>query len=460
MEALTTCDPAEAVKRAVRVESGKLVMCGRQIPLHRKGRLLVLAYGKAAGTMLDGLLTRIGEADGRRQVECLLVESERSGGPRSAKLVKLTRIRGEHPYPGRSSFTAGRRALQFASTARANDDVIFLASGGGSTMMAAPISPLKSTDKIDLHRALYGSGAPIGVVNTIRKHFSAVKGGRVAVAARRAASMTTLIVSDADPAHHDEVASGPSVPDSTTFDDMVAAIDRYGIAPALSVRLMEVLRSGRLPETPKPKDPVFRRARSAAILANRELRGAALREGLMRGLAAEVLGSEVTGPVEDVVESIARVVESAPSGTRLLVLGGEATTIPLGRGRGGRAQELALRLAMRLAGLPVRPWVFLALGSDGVDGNSPAAGAIVDQTTIDRARLEGVDPRHLLEDSNSHRFFVKLGDQIVTGPTGTNVRDLYLLLTGEINGLRAVRVPRPISRGAPDRGSSRPGSKS
>ncbi len=306
--------------------------------------------------------------------------------------------------------------------------------------MAAPLAPfMKPADKSLLHRMLLVSGAPIGTINAVRRHFSAVKGGRLAAAARRARSQTSLILCDVDPERYEEVASGPSTPDPTRLEDVVMAIDRYGIAPALPERVLEGLRMGRIPETPKPRDPIFRNHKSVMILSNRDLRNAALRAGLSRGLSAESMPADLTGPVEEAVERVARAVESAPPGTRLLVLGGEVTTAPGGHGRGGRAQEFALRLALRMEGLGSRPWAFLACGSDGVDGSSPAAGAFVDQTTLDRARAARLDPRKLLRDSDSYRFFSRLGDTFVTGPTGTNVRDLYLLLTGEAREIRSIR---------------------
>jgi glycerate-2-kinase len=279
----------------------------------------------------------------------------------------------------------------------------------------------------------------------VRKHLSALKGGRLALAARRARSLTTLVVCDVDPERFEDVASGPSLPDRTTLDDMVGVIARHGLAPALPRKVLEALRAGRLPETPKPGHPAFRRARALMILSNRDLRSAAVRSGLARGLSAEALATEITGPVAEAAELMARAIEASPPGTRLLVMGGEPVTTPSGPGAGGRAQELALRLALRMAGLSARPWAFLTCGSDGVDGNSPAAGAYADATTLLRARGARLDAARALADSDSHAFFSKLGDAITLAPTGTNVRDLFLLLTGE---------PRPTGR--PSRPSPQP----
>ncbi|MBI1950278.1 MAG: DUF4147 domain-containing protein, partial [Acidobacteria bacterium] len=359
-----------------------------------------------------------------------------------ASRCRLKSIAAEHPLPLRSSFEAGKRALRFATRAGAGDDVVFVASGGGSALMAAPLPGLmKEADKTALHRVLLASGAPISSINTVRKHLSAVKGGRLAHAARRAASQFTLVMCDVDPERYEEVASGPSLPDRTTLDDMIRTIDRYGIAPALPVKALEALRAGRIPETLKPRDRVFRRSRAEAILSNRDLRNAAVRGGLTRGLPAEAIPTDIVGPIETAVEMVARAIETAPPGTRLLVLGGEVVTVPPVPGEGGRAQEFSLRLALRMAGLGSRPWAFLALGSDGLDGNSPAAGAYVDQTTLERARLARLDPARALREATTFRFFRKLGDDFSPGPTGTNVRDLYLLLTGPATPSRKTIDP-------------------
>jgi glycerate-2-kinase len=333
----------------------------------------------------------------------------------------------------RNSFRSGREALRFAAGAGPKDDLIFLASGGGSALMAAPLAPfVTSAEKSALHRFLIVSGASIAAINTVRKHLSAVKGGRLAAAARRARTQTTLVLSDVDPESYEEVASGPSLPDPTTIDDMVAVIDRHGLPTIIPHKVLDGLRRGRLPETPASGDPIFRRSRAHLVLSNRDLRQAAERAGLASGLAVESMPRDLVGRVEEGAESIARAIEAAPPGTRLLVMGGEMVNQPLRTGQGGRAQELALRLALRMQRLSARPWSFLGIGSDGIDGQSPAAGAFVDATTLERAGGRKIDPEAALRSSNSYRFFKALGDEVVTGSTGTNLRDLYLLLTGDL----------------------------
>jgi len=460
LQAIDACDAGRAVARAAGGREGKLVLCGRPVRTSGAGRLLVLACGKAAAPMFCSFVERLRGADFRRPVRALVVapRGERperdatrgpagrsGGGPR----VQASWISGEHPFPGPGSFSAGRAALRLMSGARPGDDVVALVSGGGSSLMAAPLTPFVTVaDKIRLHQVLWVSGAPIGAINTVRRHLSAVKGGRLAVAARRSRSLTTLVICDVNPERYDEVASGPSLPDRTTIDDLVAVADRYGLAPALPSRVLEALRAGRLPETPAPRGGVFRKSRAQMLLSNLDLRNAAVRAGLTRGLSAEAMPTEITGPVDEAVELVARAIEGAPTGLRLLVLGGEARTVPLVPGVGGRAQEFALRLALRMRGLAVRGWAFQACGSDGRDGNSPAAGAYADATTLDRARALRIDPEKTLDRADTWRLFHRLSDGLTTGPTRTNVRDLYLLLTG------LPRADAPGSRGSGRRFSS------
>jgi glycerate-2-kinase len=468
IEAIRACDSGRATGRATGADRNAVILAGRPLRLAASGRILILACGKAAAPMHAAFVERLRTAGARRPVQALVIAPAEAavaaprravarrephrGAPAGREAVRraaaeaapplrhlrVARIAAEHPAPGRGSFRAGRAALRFMAAARPADDVVALISGGGSSLMALPLAPfLTPAQKIVLHRVLVASGAPIASINTVRKHLSAIKGGRLALAARRARSLTTMVLCDVDTERFEEVASGPTTPDRTTLDDMVAVIDRHGLATALPDRVLDALRAGRLPETPKPKDAAFRRARAHLLLSNVDLRHAAVRAGLTRGLAAEAMPTEVTGTVEEAVELVARAIEGAPTGLRLLVLGGEARTAPAVAGLGGRAQEFALRLALRMRNLSVRGWAFLAAGSDGIDGRSPAAGAYVDAGTLDRADALRLDAGRALARAESWRFFHRLGDDLVTGPTATNVRDLYLLLTG---------LPRPAGR--------------
>jgi hydroxypyruvate reductase len=457
IEAIRSCDTGRAVSRAVGVETGRLHIAGRPVRATAPGRLLVLALGKAARPMIASFFERLRAAGARRPVRALVAAPEpepaapksaagRAGGPP----IAMQWIAAEHPVPGKASFRAGTAALRLFAGARATDDIVALVSGGGSAMMDAPLLPfITPAETVRLNELLVVSGAPIAAINTVRKHLSAVKGGRLARLAHRVRSLSTLIVCDVDADRYEEVASGPTVPDRTTLDDMVQAADRYGLVPGLPERVLEGLRSEKLPETAKSKEAVFRKARSLLLLSNADLRNAAVRAGLARGLAAEAMPTEITGPVDEAVEMVARAIEGAPTGLRLLVLGGETRTQPAPGGSGGRAQEFALRLALRMRNLSVRGWAFLAAGSDGLDGRSPAAGAFIDSDTLERARQAGFDPEKILARGDSYRMFHRLGDTLVTGPTGTNVRDLYLLLTGLPRAERpAAQPPADLPRPA------------
>jgi glycerate-2-kinase len=439
-EAIRSCDAARAVTRAVAAEPGRITLGGRPVRTTPPGRLIVLAIGKAAEPMYEAFRARLAAAGSKRPVRALVVHPAGSARPAAGKDApprvalsqeQVTTLAGEHPVPGKGSMRAGAAALRLLASARSGDDVVALVSGGGSSLLEAPLVPFVTPKELErLHQVLVVSGAPIGAINTVRKHLSALKGGRLAALARQARSLSTLIVCDVDLERFEEVASGPTVPDRTTLDDMVEAVSRYGLAPALPERVLEGLRGGRLPETAKPKDPIFKRAKSILLLSNLDLRNAAVRGGLARGLSAEAMPTEITGPVDETVEIVARAIEGAPTGLRLLVLGGEPRTIAPAGGQGGRAQDLALRLALRMRNLSVRGWAFVATGSDGRDGSSPAAGAFIDSTTLERARAMDLDPEKMLARGDSYKLFHRLGDALVTGPTSTNVRDLYLLLTG------------------------------
>jgi glycerate-2-kinase len=450
VEAIRSCDTGRAVSRAVSVEPGRIHVAGRPVRATPPGRLLVLGLGKAARPMIESFFDRLYAAGVRRPVRALVAAPEpepaKSGkagtGRDSGPPIAMQWIRGEHPVPGKGSFRAGTAAMRLFSGARAADDIVALVSGGGSSLMEGPLLPfVTAAETIRLNELLVVSGAPIAAINTVRKHLSAVKGGRLARLAHRARSITTLIVCDVDADRYEEVASGPTVPDRTTLDNMVEAADRYGLVPGLPERVLDGLRSEHMPETAKSKESIFRKARSLLLLSNADLRNAAVRAGLARGLAAEAMPTEITGPVDEAVEMVARAIEGAPTGLRLLVLGGETRTQPPPGGSGGRAQDFALRLALRMRNLSVRGWAFLAAGSDGIDGRSPAAGAFIDSDTLERARQAALDPEKILQRGDSYRLFHRLGDALVTGPTGTNVRDLYLLLTGLPRAERPVASP-------------------
>ena len=319
-------------------------------------------------------------------------------------------LAGEHPYPGPGSFAAAKTLLAEAESLGERDTALFLLSGGGSALVEQPLRD--SLDLRAIHRRLVTGGGSIVEMNVVRKHLSAIKGGRLAAAAAPARQIT-LYVSDVPAGEEHAVASGPTMPDPSTMADCRVIAKRLGID----------LPQG-LPETPKPGDPCFDRSEYCCVLSSAEAVGALAREASQEGWkVATDLAPEET--VEDSVDRLlARLAEwkaQHPGRTVALVSGGEVRCPVVGDGIGGRNATFVLRCAQRIAGKTI---AVLSAGTDGIDGNSPAAGAVADGRTARR----GLDPREFDARSDAYRFFEHLGDAVVTGPTENNVRDLRILV--------------------------------
>ena len=341
-------------------------------------------------------------------------------------------LRGGHPVPDEASVAAGTRALEIAGQLGAADRLIVLLSGGASALLAAPAPGLTLEDKRAVSGALLAAGAEIHALNTVRKHLSRIKGGWLAAAAR--GPTLTLAISDVVGDDLSAIGSGPTVPDPSGFGDALGVIDRLGGRAAYPAAVVEWLvegSRGRRPETPKPGDPRLARSTARVIGSRRD----AL-EGGRR--AAEALGYRVAtieGPIVGearlaapaFVRAAARAARELPRPVCILA-GGETTVRVTGHGRGGRNQEFALASAGHLADLG--PSVVLAsMGTDGVDGPTDAAGAIVDSSTLTRAKEAGLaEPDRYLADNDSHAYFRALDDLILTGPTDTNVGDIQVVL--------------------------------
>jgi glycerate 2-kinase len=394
-------------------------------PAPRGGRLIVLAAGKAAGSMAEvaesvyaGIDALTGVAVARRGY----------GRP----LKRMAMIEAGHPIPDAAGIEGAERALKLAEGADANDLVLVLLSGGASANWIAPVAGVSLADKQALTRALLRSGANIGEINAVRKHLSRIKGGRLARAAHPA-SVLTLAISDVpgdDPA---VIGSGPTVPDPTTLADARAIVARYrlDVPDAVTRALAE---PGN--ESPKPGDPAF--ASSAFKLIARPADAFRAAEQAVRAAGFEpvMLGDRIEGEARTVAsDHAARALELQREGRRSVLLsGGELTVTMRGKGRGGPNQEYALALAVALKG--ASGIAALAGDTDGTDGGAGSAedpaGAIIDETTLQRAHLLGLDPAHFLDDNDSTGFFARLGDLVETGPTYTNVNDF-----------RAIVVDRP-----------------
>ena len=395
----------------------------RYLPQPPKGRTIVIGAGKASaamarafedawpGTITGLVVTRYGYA-----VPCQRIEI----------------VEAAHPVPDAAGQTAARRIVDLVAGLSADDLVICLISGGGSSLLALPIDGLTLEDKQNLNRELLRSGATIGEMNCVRRHLSAIKGGRLA-AACHPAKVVTLLISDVPGDDPINIASGPTVPDPTTCADALAIIRRYAIDVPAAV--LDVLESGR-GETPKPGDLRLAGIDTRMIAAPGIALEAAARVAAAAGIATAILGDAIEGEARDVGKVMAGIALEVARHDRpfmapcVLLSGGETTVTVRGDGRGGRNVEFLLSLAVALDG---HPGIHAVAGdTDGVDGMEEIAGAYLAPDTLARAWARGIKPRDRLDNNDGHGFFEALGDSVVTGPTLTNVNDFRaILITGE-----------------------------
>jgi glycerate 2-kinase len=411
------------------VDAGGLVQRAIEDPivvswLHRARAVDVIAAGKAAAVMLNAFAAvtavppRYRIAIGASRPELLPVGTEF--------------YKAGHPLPTDGSVQGARRALDVAAEAQQGDLIVVLLSGGGSALMALPADGITLADKQQTARLLMEHGADIYELNTVRKHLSAIKGGQLSVATQ--ASVLTLVVSDVVGDDLSVIASGPTFPDDSTFDQALEVIARRGgesVYPAGVIgRLRQGVR-GDVPETPKTGDPRMARSRSIVIGPQRGAIEGARRAAEERGYHVHVVDEPVTGEAREAgVAHVARIAALVPSLTRpaCIIASGETTVTVTGRGKGGRNQEFAFAMAAPLGELGERA-VAASIGTDGIDGPTDAAGALVDPDTFARARAAGIfSPDDYLRENNTYVFFDRLGDLIRTGPTSTNVGDLQVVL--------------------------------
>ena len=396
------------------------------LPSPPKGQLILLAAGKAAGSMaeaaegfyLDRLKLPAGHLYGNAVA--------RHGYGRPLKIV--TMIEAGHPVPDGAGLEAGLRAIELAEGADADDLVLVLMSGGASANWIAPAAGVTFAEKQAVTRALLRSGAAIGEINTVRKHLSRIKGGRLARTAYPA-KLVTIAISDVPGDDPSAIGSGPTVPDPTTLADARGVVAKYrlDLPPNVVAALADPTN-----ETPKPGDPVF--ARSQFVLAARPADSLRAAEAAVRAAGYECLslGDRVEGEAREVAAAHAKLArELRAQGKRAVILsGGELTVTIRGKGRGGPNQEYALALAMGLADMPAV--AALAGDTDGTDGGvgeaSDPAGALLDGETAARAKALGLDTAAFLADNNSTAYFAALGDLLMTGPTYTNVNDFRAIV--------------------------------
>lgn len=337
-----------------------------------------------------------------------------------------------HPYPDARSERAGRRALDLAAAVAPDDVLVLLLSGGASALMAAPIEGVSLEDKVRTTRTLMTAGADIQALNTVRRHLSRVKGGRLAAVCPGA--VVTLAISDVVGDELTAIGSGPGVPDATTWHDVAVILERWGGVgryPQAVTALVERGLAGLVADTPKPGDPAVARASGQVIAGRTEAMAGARAAAEARGYAARVLETPVQGEARHAAErwwTEATRLLTASTGPMCVVSSGETTVRVTGTGIGGRNLEFTLALVRRLAAQG-RLTVAASVGTDGIDGTSGVAGAVADPTTLDRARRRGLHPpEHYLERNDSLAFFAVLGDAIQLGRTDTNVGDLQVLV--------------------------------
>jgi hydroxypyruvate reductase len=383
------------------------------------GRILVLGAGKAAASLALSLEETLGE----RITSGRIVVKHGHGLP----LRRIVVEEGGHPLPDSGSQSGTRRLIEDLKDTRADDRVFFVLTGGASALLAAPAAGLTLEDKIETTRLLLRSGATIQEINTVRKHLSAVKGGHL-VELIHPAQALTLIVSDVVGDDLSSIGSGPTAPDPSTFSDCLEILRRRDLAKGAPERVLKRLEEGArgaVSETPKPGDPLFARVRNLILASNRLSIEAAAARAHAHGFATEVFAHDMVGSTHDTARAFAsRLLELAGKGPFALLAGGETTLEVKGKGEGGRNQEFALVAARAIEGRG--HIVILSAGTDGTDGPTDAAGALVDGRTLTTARSKGLDPDAFLENNDSYNFFNELGDLLRTGPTGTNVMDLVI----------------------------------
>ena len=392
------------------------------LPSPPNGRTVVVGAGKAAASM-----ARAVEAywPTDKPLSGLVVTRYGHGvGP----LKRIEVVEAAHPVPDAAGQTAARRILDLVKGLGPHDLALCLISGGGSALLSAPATGVTLDDKQALNRALLKSGASIDEVNCVRKHLSAIKGGRLAVAAAPA-RIVSLIISDVPGDDPSVIASGPTTPDATTLADARAVLEHYGIAAPPSV--VALLKDAKA-ETPKPGDPAFVRSETRIIAAPQASLEAAAEIAAKAGYRPLILGDAIEGEAREVGKVMAAIARQVAVHGQpalppcVLISGGETTVTVKGTGRGGRNVEFLLALAVELDG---RPGVFAIAGdTDGTDGAEEVAGAIITPDSLERAQRLGLNARALLADNDAHRFFRALGDQVVTGPTLTNVNDFRAVL--------------------------------
>ena len=423
-ETLAAIDIPATMRRKLSREGSHICVNGATLDLASFERICAVAIGKASVAMTCGLVELLSPAF---QADGIVV------APAVARNVPsgFHTIVAGHPVPNESSFSAGRAILDFLATTNERTLIFFLLSGGGSALVEQPLDPAMSlVDMQALNRLLVTCGASIDEINAIRKHLSAVKGGRLAAAAP-AAMKVSLAITDVPDGRESALASGPTLPDPTTVSDACTVVESYGLLAKFPASIRARFEDPEtIPETPKPRHPAFRHSVFQLLLGRDDLFHPAHHAAEAAGFVTVCDNTTDDWPIERAAEFLLaqlRELKRTNPGRRAAVIAdGEVSSPVTGNGAGGRNLAFVLHCVEKIAGQGV---AVLSAGTDGIDGSSPAAGAVADGETLARAKALGLNPSDYFRRSDSYTFFQKLGDAIETGPTGNNLRDLRILLT-------------------------------
>jgi len=426
--ALTSSDPVDLVKRKLYTKDNLLLIDSLKFDLNRFDRILVVGAGKASGAMASAVEDIFGDRISKGLINVQKGIRERF----DTKHIELNEAR--HPVPDEGGLLGSKKILKVLDDVSENDLVISIISGGGSALLPLPAGDLSLSDMQDVTQNLLKCGATIDEVNMVRKHLSAIKGGRLAKHTYPA-TMICLIISDVVGDPLSSIASGPTVPDPSTYSDAYKVLKRYDVWDSIP----EVVKThinkgltGEIPESPKPEDPYFKKVHNIILGSNRIALKAASDKAGRLGLTPYILTSYIEGEarhVGTVIASLARETTSEECFFKkptAILAGGETTVTVRGEGRGGRNQELALSASLKIK--EQKGMVILSAGTDGLDGPTDAAGAIVDGSTLRRAQERDMNPIDYLDNNDSYNFFKNIGDLVLTGSTGTNVNDILIIV--------------------------------
>lgn len=425
--ALEAANPRTIIKKHVKVQGDKLLIDDLTYSLKRYRRILVLGAGKACGLMGEEIEKLLGS---KMAQGIVIVPDYMKPWPKGRR---ITYVGSSHPVPTEKTVHRTAQLVRLAKSAGKDDLAIIVLSGGASSLMELPLPGLTLTDLRKTTDLLLKSGAKIQEINTVRKHLSQVKGGRLAEVLGDS-DLLTLIISDVIGDELDAIGSGPTAPDPTTYNDATRVLEKYNIWVKIPARVRKIIDrgvNGGLPETPKSGDRTFRNVQNVIVGTNRASCEAAVRRLKMSGYSASILSTHLVGESREAGSILGSVLTDLQNNRRqtsppvAIVCGGETTVTIIGIGKGGRNQELALASALVIEGK--EDLVVGSFATDGVDGPTDAAGAIVDGTTVSRGRKLGLSAEDFLRNNDSYNFLTRTSDLVKTGPTGTNVNDVMII---------------------------------